>query len=230
VEDALPASKPTIRALAEALTPEQRAGDFAQAMMDLGASICSPKKPACALCPFDDVCVARARGDAETFPRKMRKASGGLRKGAVFVAVRANGHVLTRRRPEKGLLGGLVEFPTTEWVKDFTVSDAQPPLKADWQRRIGVVRHVFTHFPLELTVYAATVAVNVKVPPGMRFVPLEEIEGEALPTLMRKVLTHANIGAISGEVDTGSPRKMRSTRSNGVMRDRKRRTGKRKKE
>jgi A/G-specific adenine glycosylase len=226
VEEALPASKPTIRKLADALTPEQRAGDFAQAMMDLGASICTPKKPACALCPFDDVCIARARGDAETFPRKTPKASGDLRKGAVFVALRADGHVLTRRRPEKGLLGGLVEFPTTEWTKDFAAADSHTPLKAAWQRRFGVVRHVFTHFPLELTVYAARVSAGIKAPTGMRFVPLDEIEGEALPTLMRKVLTHANIGAFSGEVDTGSPRKMRPTRSNGVMRDRKRQTGK----
>ncbi len=228
VEEALPASKPKIRALAYALTPEKRAGDFAQAMMDLGASICSPKKPACALCPWGDVCVARLRGDTETFPRKTPKASGDLRKGAVFVAVRADGHVLTRRRPEKGLLGGLVEFPTTEWTKDFVVSNANAPLKAEWHRRIGVVRHVFTHFPLELTVYAAAVATNVKAPTGMRFVSLDEIEGEALPTLMRKVLTQANIGAFSGEVDTGSPQKMRPTRiSNGDMRHRNRRTGKR---
>ena len=101
VEEALPASKPKIRELAEALTPEKRAGDFAQAMMDLGSSICTPKKPACALCPWDDACVARARGDAETFPRKTPKASGELRKGAVFVAIRADGHVLTRRRPRE---------------------------------------------------------------------------------------------------------------------------------
>jgi len=129
-----------------------------------------------------------------------------LRKGAVFVAVRADGHVLTRRRPEKGLLGGLVEFPTTEWTKDFVASDTLAPLKAEWHRRIGVVRHVFTHFPLELVVYAAQVQANIKAPTGTRFVPLDEIEKEALPTLMRKVLTHANI--------------------DGVMRDRKRRTGK----
>jgi A/G-specific adenine glycosylase len=204
VEEALPASKPAIRKLAEALTPEQRAGDFAQAMMDLGSSICTPKKPACALCPWDDACIARERGDAETFPRKTPKATGDLRKGAVFVALRADGHVLTRRRPEKGLLGGLVEFPTTDWSKNFAVSDTHAPLKAKWQRRIGVVRHVFTHFPLELTVYATRVPASTKPPSGMRFVSLDEIEGEALPTLMRKVLTHANI--------------------DGVMRDRKRRT------
>ena len=172
--------------------------------MDLGSSICTPKKPACSLCPWDDACVARARGDAETFPRKTPKASGKLRKGAVLLAIRGDGHVLTRRRPEKGLLGGLVEFPTTEWTQTFVASDAFAPLKAEWHRRIGVVRHVFTHFPLELIVYIANVAANVKAPTGMRFVPLDEIEGEALPTLMRKVLTHANI--------------------DGVMRDRKRRT------
>jgi A/G-specific adenine glycosylase len=199
VEQQLPAAKPVIRELAEALTPAKRAGDFAQAMMDLGATICAPKKPVCALCPWDQACIARTRGDAETFPRKTPKSSGELRRGAVFVVLRSDGHVLTQRRPEKGLLGGLVEFPTSEWTKDFTVADARPPLKADWHRRVGVVRHVFTHFPLELTVYTARVAATVKTPADMRFVPLDEIAGEALPTLMRKVLTHADVEGVMGD-------------------------------
>ena len=113
VEDALPAAKPAIRACAAALTPQRRAGDFAQAMMDLGATICTPKKPACALCPWIDACAARARGDPETFPRKAPKAEGKLRRGAAFVVVRADGFVLVRTRPAKGLLGGMTEVPTT---------------------------------------------------------------------------------------------------------------------
>jgi A/G-specific adenine glycosylase len=195
VETPLPAAKPDIRAFATALTPAKRAGDFAQALMDLGATICTPKTPACALCPWNDSCVARARGDAETFPRKAPKPSGELRRGAAYVAVRADGCVLMRRRPEKGLLGGLIEVPTTEWTATFRDGDLDPPFAAAWQKRLGCVRHVFTHFPLELIVYVAHVATQMEAPAGMRFVPLEEIAGEALPTLMSKVLTHADVAA-----------------------------------
>src|SRR5262249_56057325 len=104
---------------------ERRAGDFAQAMMDLGATICTPKTPACALCPWNDACVARARGDAETFPRKAAKREGRLRRGAAFVVVRADGHLLVRTRPAKGLLGGMTEVPSSEWTHEF---DADAPL------------------------------------------------------------------------------------------------------
>ena len=120
VETPLPAAKPEIRrARAAALTPQQRAGDFAQAMMDLGATICTPKNPACALCPWNDGCAAHARGDAETFPRKAPKREGTLRRGAAFVVLRADGFVLVRTRPAKGLLGGMTEVPTTQWTHDF---------------------------------------------------------------------------------------------------------------
>ena len=119
VETPLPAAKPEIARLAGALTPNERAGDYAQALMDLGATICSPKTPACALCPWNDACVAFARGDAETLPRRTPKREGALRRGAAFVARRADGFVLLRTRPAKGLLGGMTEVPTTEWAHDF---------------------------------------------------------------------------------------------------------------
>ena len=115
----LPAAKPEISRLARALTPPRRAGDFAQAMMDLGATICTPKHPACALCPWNESCAAHARGDAETFPRRTPKREGALRRGAAFVARRADGFVLVRTRPAKGLLGGMTEVPTTEWAARF---------------------------------------------------------------------------------------------------------------
>ena len=110
-----PAAKPDIRRLTEALVPRERAGDFAQALMDLGATICTPKKPACALCPWMEHCAARARGDPETFPLKAPKKEGRLRRGAAFVVMRADGFVLVRSRPPKGLLGGMTEVPTNEW-------------------------------------------------------------------------------------------------------------------
>ena len=153
----LPAAKPRIRAIATSLTPARRAGDFAQGLMDLGATICTPKNPACALCPWMPSCAACARGDQETFPRKAEKKTGTLRRGAAFVAVRADGFLLARTRPAKGLLGGMTEVPGSEWTRDFDAATAldYAPLRAIWRRVPGVVMHTFTHFPLELTVYRA---------------------------------------------------------------------------
>jgi A/G-specific adenine glycosylase len=198
IEEELPTAKPRVRALAESLTPERRAGDFAQAMMDLGATICTPKLPACVLCPFVHACAARRRGDPETFPRKAEKKSGTLRRGAAFIVVRADGSILTRTRPAKGLLGGMTEVPTTEWSKDFEDSAAldDAPLEAAWQRVPRLVTHTFTHFPLELVVFRAEVPASRKAPAGMRWTALADIAGEALPNVMRKVVTHA----LGGEV------------------------------
>jgi A/G-specific adenine glycosylase len=197
----LPAAKPQIGRRARELVPERRAGDFAQATMDLGATICTPKKPACALCPWNDCCAARARGDAETYPRRIRKREGALRRGAAFVACRADGFVLVRTRPPTGLLGGMTEVPTTGWTPDFVEAwalDGAPRLPAGklkrriaWRRMAGAVRHVFTHFPLELSVYFAEFPARTPAPAGMRWAALADIGGEALPSVMRKVLVHA---------------------------------------
>jgi len=197
----LPAAKPEIRRLASGLTPQHRAGDFAQAMMDLGATLCTPKNPACALCPWNDACAASARGEAETLPRRTPKRDGALRRGAAFVVRRADGMVLVRTRPTKGLLGAMTEVPTTEWRHDFEEGDAhqgapvfssrKTPKQVVWRKKAGVVRHVFTHFPLELSVYAADVPARTPAPAGMRWVALASLHGEALPSLMRKVVAHA---------------------------------------
>jgi A/G-specific adenine glycosylase len=195
VEDELPDAKPEIRRLAATLTPAQRAGDFAQAMMDLGATLCTPKKPACALCPWMDACAARLRGDAETFPRKAAKREGKLRRGAAFVVVRADRHLLVRTRPAKGLLGGMTEVPTGAWTHEFdaeaALAEAPKLARARWQRVPGVVTHVFTHFPLELAVHVARVAESAKAPDGMRWIAMSEIADAAFPNVMRKVITHA---------------------------------------
>jgi A/G-specific adenine glycosylase len=192
VEEPLPAAKPRIKALAETLTPERRAGDFAQGLMDLGATICAPKKPACPLCPWSEPCVARARGEQERFPRKVPKANGKLRRGAAFVVTRADGRLLVRTRPDTGLLAKMTEVPGTEWVHAFdeTRALAQAPLKAKWRRAVGVVNHVFTHFPLELVVYRAQVAKGTRAPKGMRWISFDEIDGEAFPNVMRKAIAH----------------------------------------
>ena len=154
IEEELPAAKPRIKQLARSLLPGARAGDFAQAFMDLGATICSPKRPACALCPWVEGCAAHLRGDQEAFPRKTPKREGQLRRGAAYVALRADGRVLLRKRPDKGLLASMTEVPGSMWANNFDEKSAlrsAPRLKgAKWKRVPGVVRHVFTHFPLEL--------------------------------------------------------------------------------
>ena len=212
----LPAAKPEISRLARALTPSRRAGDFAQAMMDLGATLCTPKQPACALCPWNKNCAAHLRGDPETLPRRARKREGDLRRGTAFVARRADGFVLVRTRPAKGLLGGMTEVPTTVWSKDFDdgqALDGAPVFAAAksrkpiaWRRIPGVVRHVFTHFPLELSVYAADIPARTPAAKGTRWVAISELGGEALPSIMRKVVAHA-LGTIPstarGDVTAG---------------------------
>jgi A/G-specific adenine glycosylase len=190
VEDPLPKAKSLIRSLVEDLVPAERPGDFAQALMDLGATICTPKRPACSLCPWMAPCQARAAGLQESFPRKAAKNSGTLRRGAAFVAVREDGAVLLRTRPPSGLLGGMAEVPTSAWAGDYEWSQGDAPLEAEWRRLPGVVRHTFTHFPLELTVFMAELG-DVAVPDGMRWTAREALAGEALPGVMRKVLAHA---------------------------------------
>ncbi len=195
VEEELPGAKAEIRRLAQALRPAHRSGDFAQALMDLGATLCSPKRPACALCPWTDSCVAHARGDQETFPRKTPKREGKLRRGAAFVALRADGCVLLRRRPDKGLLASMTEVPGSEWAQDFDgkrALRAVPRVKgAKWRRLPGTVHHVFTHFPLELTVFLARVPKTARAPQGARWVGIGDLPGEALPNVMRKVIARA---------------------------------------
>jgi A/G-specific adenine glycosylase len=205
VEEPLPQAKPLIQQLAMTLLgsgetnsragdARSRAGDSAQALMDLGSSICTPKKPACALCPLNDDCAARARGDQETFPRKAPKKTGALRRGAAFVVTRRD-ELLVRSRPEKGLLGGMTEVPTSHWLasqEDKAALKQAPVLKGitRWHRKAGVVTHVFTHFPLELVVYTANVASRTRAPAGMRWVPIATLKDEALPNVMRKVIAH----------------------------------------
>ncbi len=194
VEAPLPGSRPEIRRLTQAIVPVDRPGDFAQAVMDLGATICTPKRPACALCPWMAPCRARARGTQESFPRKVKAIKGPLRRGAAFVAIRSGDEaVLLRTRPAEGLLGNMAEPPGSAWEPDYDVAAAllDAPLDARWKRLPGLVRHGFTHFPLELTVFSARVGLATPPPAGMRFTPRADLDAEPLPGLMRKVLAHA---------------------------------------
>ena len=184
----LPQSKPRIREFAQALVPTARAGDFAQAMMDLGATLCTPRQPNCRICPWTEQCAGRILGIAETLPVRKAKAAIPTRFGTVFWLGREDGAVLLRRRPEKGLLGGMMEIPSTDWRASKPRDAAtQAPVDAAWKKLNGKVEHTFTHFHLELSVLKAA-AFNHGELPGYRWVRREELAGEALPSLMRKVV------------------------------------------
>jgi A/G-specific adenine glycosylase len=188
IETKLPEAKPELKRRAAEIAPAARPGDWAQAMMDLGATICVPGKPRCALCPWSAACAARAAGIAETLPARRAKPAKPLRRGVAFVACR-EGAVLMRRRPEKGLLGGLLEVPSTAWRaepwEEAEALRAAPPA-VSWRALPGRVRHVFTHFALELEV-----RVGEGRPAEGIWVPIERLGGEAIPSLMRKVLERA---------------------------------------
>lgn len=178
-ETPLPAAKRELTALAGTLTPDARPGDFAQAMMDLGATICTPRSPACGICPLLELCAARAAGVQGELPRRLARAAKPVRTGVVWVAADSRA-VLLERRPPRGLLGGTLAFPTTGW--DGT--DLPPPADAAWEDA-GEVRHVFTHFELRLQVLRAALAAT---PPARgAVVAREDFDPGALPGLMRKV-------------------------------------------
>ena len=188
----LPKAKAEVRAVVAAITPEDRPGCFAQAMMDLGATICTPKRPACAICPLTDGCAARAEGDQLLYPVKAPKKDKPTRTGTAYVAVRADGAVLLRRRAEKGLLGGMAEVPNEGWsTKDGSGEEEGPPLRADWIRLPAPVRHTFTHFHLVLDVCRARVGRDIAAPADAWWSPPDRLDGEALPTVMRKVVAAA---------------------------------------
>ncbi|WP_454683602.1 A/G-specific adenine glycosylase [Ancylobacter moscoviensis] len=189
VDEPLPRAKAKLRALALTLLPDARYGDFAQAMMDLGATICTPRKPACALCPWTEACAARAEGAPEHYPVKVAKAAKPARRGVAFLAVRADGAVLVRSRPPKGLLGGMSEVPSTPWEPGGVANPAgHAPLKGPWRALNAPVAHVFSHFALELDVWRADLAAGTTAPAGHRWVRPEGFDAEAFPSVMRKVL------------------------------------------
>ncbi len=190
---ALPGAKPEIRRLTERMTPALRAGDFAQAMMDLGATICMPRRPACALCPWTGACAARQAGDQESYPLKAPKRVRPVRRGAAFVAIRADGAVLVRTRPESGLLGGMLEVPGGGWEIDAAAPE-QPhsaPFAAGWARLPEAAVHVFTHFRLELTVFVARVPQHQAAPAGMRWLAMSSPSEAGFPTAILKAVALA---------------------------------------
>ncbi|ACP24352.1 putative A/G-specific adenine glycosylase [Sinorhizobium fredii NGR234] len=191
IETPLPAAKPEMRRLVSELTPLDRPGDFAQAMMDLGATICAPKRPACALCPFRGNCRALTVADPETFPRKAARKEKPLRLGAAFVAIDRSDAVYLRKRADSGLLGGMTEVPGTDWTarRDGETSIEAGPFAAAWEA-CGTVTHVFTHFELRLSVYRAEVGDMAACAEGW-WEPIASLKAQALPTVMKKAITQA---------------------------------------
>ncbi|WP_298958841.1 A/G-specific adenine glycosylase [uncultured Roseibium sp.] len=195
LETPLPDAKPLVKARMGELTPVVRPGDFAQAVMDLGATICTPRRPACALCPWTSICKVQGTEIAETLPLKAPKKQKPTRFGAAFVAVNSgNGAVLLRRRPPSGLLGGMTEVPGTHWTEQFEADSAleDVPFAANWRKRPTEVKHTFTHFHLRLTVFRTDLFGDTM--PELEaswWSEPDALETEALPTVMRKVLAAA---------------------------------------
>src|SRR5579872_1510871 len=172
-------------------------------MMDLGAAVCIVGRPKCGLCPLAEECAARAKGVAEELPAREPKRRRPLKYGVVFWVERSDGAVLLRRRPDKGLLGGMMEFPSTPWrEKRWGEAEAKrlAPAHLQWQSLPGVVRHGFTHFELELTLLYGKAGA-----PGVgRWCQVDRLSELALPSLMKKVAKHAlaEIAAIAREDDS----------------------------
>ncbi|WP_299285288.1 A/G-specific adenine glycosylase [uncultured Tateyamaria sp.] len=187
----LPAAKPILTAHAAALTPQKRPGDYAQAVMDLGATICTPKSPACGICPWHDPCIARAKGTAPDLPKKTPKKPKPIRHGTVYLAQRDDGAWLLETRPDKGLLGGMLGWPGSDWVDVRTPRPTAPPFDAAWTKLPGDVRHTFTHFHLILDVMVARV--TDEVPDRGRYLSRTEFRPSDLPTVMRKAFDLAQM-------------------------------------
>jgi A/G-specific adenine glycosylase len=195
----LPSAKRELKRLAESLTPARRPGDFAQAMMDLGATVCSPRRPSCLVCPLQQDCHAHALGIEEQLPVKLVKPDRPVRYGTAFLALREDGYVLLRKRPEAGLLGGMLEVPSTDWGDDWLPVDlalTAQPVRADWWPVPGIVSHTFTHFRLELMVLRAIVPPEASLTfwadaDRCRWVARRDIGSAALPSVMMKAIQHA---------------------------------------
>lgn len=178
----LPAAKPELTNLAAGLTPDLRAGDYAQAVMDLGATVCTPRNPACGICPINDACIGQRKGIAASLPKKSPKLPKPIRLGYAYIAQREDGAFLLERRPPSGLLGGMLGWPGSDWSEN---PDEAPPFPSDWQPLPEEVRHTFTHFHLRLKIHV--VHVSLRSQPGIgEFIRKEDFRPSDLPTVMRK--------------------------------------------
>ncbi len=192
IETPLPDSRPEIREVAKKLTPDHRPGDYAQAVMDLGATVCTPKSPKCGNCPWEDDCVAKSLGTAADLPARLSKKPKETRRGYAFWA-EYGGNVWLRRRPDKGLLGGMMEVPSDEWAPSNSwdnIPAPRIPIIANWELLPGIVRHTFTHFHLELKIIRLDLEEMINLQEG-EWCPVDKADSYALPTVMKKVFNHA---------------------------------------
>jgi A/G-specific adenine glycosylase len=189
ISDPLPASKPIFREAAAQFESAHRPGDFAQALMDLGSTVCTPRNPECAICPWADACASKGKADVESFPRKLVKKAKPIRFGVAFVHINDQG-VLVARREEKGLLGGMLEVPGTDWRTESWEDDvamACAPVQGQSWQRTTAVRHIFTHFDLRLEVLVA----RSQSADNAQRVALADLDRSALPSVMMKVIKSA---------------------------------------
>ncbi|MEG9861157.1 MAG: A/G-specific adenine glycosylase [Parvularculales bacterium] len=196
VETPLPKAKRELAQLAKELTPTHRSGEFAQAMMELGALVCTPKQPLCEICPWHKNCEAQRTGRVLDLPHRFPKPTKPTRYGVAFWVERADGAVMLRRRPDHGLLGGMMELPGTPWMETIpseTDVVVHAPVKARWRRLTGWVQHTFTHFHLEIEARTTSLTprTTLTLPDGAMWVQQKKFDTYALPTLMRKVIGHA---------------------------------------
>ncbi len=197
VRTPLPEAKPALRAHAATLTPRLRPGDHAQAVMDLGATVCTPKSPACGRCPWRPACRAHARGIASDLPARRPRAPKPVRHATAWLARRSDGAWLLERRPPKGLLGGMLGWPGTDWADP--AAPARPPIEAEWFDPGAEVRHTFTHFHLRLRLQVAAVPQDARPRHGF-FIAPRDFRPTDLPSVMRKALKIA-----AAAIDSGAP-------------------------
>jgi len=189
IDEPLPKSKSRIRECAGLLTDPKRPGDYAQAIMDLGSKTCKPRNPKCDECPWAFGCLAFKAGQAEDYPKKRPKKTRPTRYGAVFY-IEDDGHILLKQRPDKGLLGGMMELPGTEWTDQKPGVEKwldQAPVKRNWEAIDDHVTHVFSHFSLKLQVFKSS---GKHDGDGIR-ARLDDLSSHALPTVMMKAITVA---------------------------------------
>lgn len=189
----MPAAKPIVREQLAPSVPRDRPGEFAEALMDLGATICTPKKPACSLCPMNPSCSAYQRAEPLAFPVRPPRKPKPTRYGTAFVAVRSDGAILVRRRPPKGLLGGMVEVPGSTWTDELQPLHA--PVKARWREIDMPIEHEFTHFRLIVSVNAAELPQNAPAPTGCWWAERAGLSEIGLPSVMAKIVEAASPGA-----------------------------------